>query len=110
MWYSGYVRSFVGFVPDLEKCVVRTSVGTVVYPDADNVVQKTNITHLENSISPHPVFAANFQDLDSLVCSYCNKTKHLVINCWKKDKDLKKQLRCDRIMANASNNWGWGSS
>ena len=48
-WYRGYVKSFVGFVPDIGTIVVRTSVGTVVYPDADNIMRATNLVHLKET-------------------------------------------------------------
>ena len=48
-WYRGYVKSFVGFVPDIGTIVVRTSAGTVVYPEADNIMRATNLVHLKKT-------------------------------------------------------------
>ena len=44
-WYLSYVRSFVGFVPDVAKRVIQTSAGAIVNPDADNVMRTTSYTY-----------------------------------------------------------------
>ena len=104
-WYRSYVLR-QRFVCDLTDQVVRTSVGNIVYPDLEFRV------HRLVSIQPTSKFAvANstatvYTDIDSVLCTYCDKTRHSAEFCWKRAKDEK--LLFKRMGATAANNWGWG--
>ena len=77
-----------------------------MYPDLDLRVhplvsiQATSIHAVDNAA------AMVCTDIDSVVCSYCENTRHSADYCWKRLKDEKKLIK--RMGATAANNWGWG--
>ena len=84
-WYQSYIQQQC-FVCDLVHGVVCTFIGNIVYPALELPV------HRLVSIQPTSRFAVTnaaatvYTDIDSVVCTYCSKTRSADF-CWKRSKD-----------------------
>ena len=110
-WHEAYIRTQCsGFVPDPARRVVRTSAGTMVYPDVGTVMRPSFLTVIPESItsSRSPAMASVYRDVDSLVCTFCGKRRHEAVNCHKKQKRDKQLAKRSSLGASAANKWGWG--
>ena len=87
-WYQSYLQQQC-FVSDPVHGVVRTSVGNVVYSDLELQVHRlvaipaTSRFAVANAAATCTVYT----DIDSVLCTYCNKTRHSTKFCWKHAKD-----------------------
>ena len=103
-WYEDYLKKD-WFVSDPVQKLVCTSNGTVVYLDLDLH------THCLVHISPTSWFATAVTatvdtDVNSVLCTYCNKTRHMADYCWKRIKHDQKRLKWLAVGANAAYDWG----
>ena len=102
-WHHRYQRK-ERFVCDPAQRVVRTSGGSVVYPGLEFQAH-----HLVN-IQPTSIHAVSLAvatvdtDIDSVVCSDCEKTCHYAEYCWRRLHDEGKLFK--RMGTTAANNWG----